>query len=331
MTRLAELSWAQGGVFKRSQAVEAVGRARVDAAVDAGIIVNVRGVYAFAAHTNALDANGRHLLETAARVLRSRRTAYASHESAALAHGFPLLDLPAVPTITVHTPAAATSGGVAGRYLADVPSSDRTTIRGLGATERPRTVADVCRSADTVAALVVTEGALRKGVTKDEVRAVLRRCARWPGVVAAREVLELASKWSESALESLGMHWARVQGLPVPEQQLTIRTLDGRFLARVDQLWEEHATVGELDGQIKLGVNDDVPPNSWRVVWKEKLREDGLRDVGLQVARGYWSDRDDDGAEYAARVRRQFELASRYTGPRLYVVSDERISPASAA
>jgi hypothetical protein len=163
------------------------------------------------------------------------------------------------------------------------------------------------------------------------VRAVLARCARWPGVVAARAVLDLASEWSESPLESLGMHWARLQGLPVPQQQLTIRTLDGRFVARVDQLWEEHATVGELDGQIKLGAGDLLPRNAWRITWQEKLREDNMRSVGLQVARGYWSDRADDGAQYAQRVLRGFELASRYVGPRLYTVTDERVSPASAA
>jgi hypothetical protein len=160
---LAALVGTQGGVFKREQAIAHVGRRRVDAAVAAGVVVNVRGVYALAAHYAALDETGRHLLECAARVLRSRRTAFVSHESAALAYGFPLLDFPTVPTITVHTPAAATSGSVAGRHLADVPSSDRATRGGLAVTAGARVVADACRGLEAAAAFVVTEGALRRG------------------------------------------------------------------------------------------------------------------------------------------------------------------------
>ncbi|MCA1711635.1 MAG: hypothetical protein LC789_08390 [Actinobacteria bacterium] len=323
MDDLNDLFRTQGGVISRRQAVAVLGRSGVAAALR-DRWVRVGGAYTSAAHHAALDADGRHLIACAARVLRSGGTAYVSHESAAVAHRIPLLDRPEVPQITIDTPGHATSGGVRGRHLADLPSADRTSRGGLALTTAPRTVSDLARTLSAPAAFVAVEGSLRAGVDLEDVRAVLLRCRRWPGVVAARRVLELASPWSESALESLGMHWCRLQELPAPQQQLTIRTTDGRFLARVDQLWEEHATVGELDGRIKLQSDDEVPRNAWRVAWEEKQREDRLRDVGLQVARGYWSDQADDGAEYAARIRRAFERASHYAGPRLYVVRDER-------
>ncbi|MCU1674025.1 MAG: hypothetical protein JWN77_2138 [Frankiales bacterium] len=315
---LLETARTQGGVVTRAQAIAAVGRPVVDAAVAGGQLVAVRGVYTFAAHRAGLDADGRHLLDCAGRVLRSRRAAFVSHGSAALAYGIPLLERPDTSHITVDTPGSATSGGVTGRHLAEVPDAHRALLRGLRLTTAARSVADLCRDAEPLAALVALEGALHLGLDKQDVAAVLADCRRWPGVVAARGLLALASCWSESPLETLGMHWCRQQGLPAPQQQLTVRTLDGRFVARVDQLWEDQATVGELDGQGKYAGSDGR-----RVLWEEKRREDRLLDVGLQVVRGYWSDRDDDGAEYADRARRAF-ARSASSGARHFVVVDER-------
>jgi hypothetical protein len=159
------------------------------------------------------------------------------------------------------------------------------------------------------------------GVERDDVLAVLAECMRWPEVVAAREVVSLASRWSESALESISLHWCRVQGLPQPEQQLTIRTEGGRFLARVDQVWEEYRTIGELDGRKKYTADTRLPE---AVVWQEKLRQDALADAGAQIVRGYWSDDRDCGAAWAARVRRAFERGTSYNAPPTYRISDER-------
>src|SRR3954469_13648996 len=79
------------------------------------------------------------------------------------------------------------------------------------------------------------------------------------------------------------------RGLLPSALQLPVR--DGtRLLGRVDFAWPEHRTLGEFDGRVKYGrllrPGDDVT----EVVYREKLREDLLRDLGWQVVRWTWPD-----------------------------------------
>ncbi|MDZ7911442.1 MAG: hypothetical protein U5O16_06340 [Rhodococcus sp. (in: high G+C Gram-positive bacteria)] len=62
------------------------------------------------------------------------------------------------------------------------------------------------------------------------------------------------------------------------------------LVGRVDFLWREQRTVGEFDGRIKYGRLVPAGRSAEDVRWKEKLREDRLRDAGWQVARWTWSD-----------------------------------------
>jgi hypothetical protein len=217
--------------------------------------------------------------------------------------------------------------------------SKRVTARGIAVAPVPalhrvgtvtspaRTVVDCARSLSLQAGFVTTESALRAGLDRAEIAAVLDTCGGWPGIVQAREVLALADEHSETALESLARLWCRRSGLPVPQQQRSVRTLNGLFLAEVDFVWDEYRTVLETDGRKKY--IDDKPEDkpeqveagrSKGVLWHEKLREDRLRDCGLEVVRGYWSDGDDDGAELAERLRRAFARGLRATGDREYVL-----------
>jgi very-short-patch-repair endonuclease len=79
---------------------------------------------------------------------------------------------------------------------------------------------------------------------------------------------------------------------------------DGDRVARVDFLFRKQRTVVEADGRIKY----DAPA----VLWNEKLREDWLRDMGLEVVRATWADGDDRGASLVARVGRAFERSARW-------------------
>jgi hypothetical protein len=80
-------------------------------------------------------------------------------------------------------------------------------------------------------------------------------------------------------------------GAPVPESQVVVYDVRGLFVARVDGLWHEHGTVAEADGGGKyLGqLHPDGPSGeaAARLVLAEKVREDRLRSVGLEVVR--WS------------------------------------------
>jgi hypothetical protein len=58
----------------------------------------------------------------------------------------------------------------------------------------------------------------------------------------------------------------------------------------VDFYWEEHKTVGEFDGKIKYGRLLKPGQRIEDVIFDEKIREDAVRDLGLQVVR--WITRD---------------------------------------
>lgn len=317
---LRETARKQGGVVTRAQARAALGRAGLDRAQRAGEWVSLtHGVLTTGAQHAATEEDPvrRHLLLGAGRLARSAEEAWLSHETAALVYGLPLWKpIEGSPRITVHGPAPRTSTHRSGRHVAPVPLAQRSVVQGLRVTSAARTVADLCRTSDEYAAAVVADGALAMGLNRAELLAVLAACRHWPHVIAARATVARASPWSESPLESLALVWCRRQGLPLPQQQITIRRADGRFIARSDLVWEEHRTVGEVDGRVKY---DDA-----NVLWREKLREDELRETGLEVIRGVWSDATDGGAAFAARARRAFARAAQRPDPLSCRLIDER-------
>jgi hypothetical protein len=320
----------QGGVFRRSQAIAAgFTRRDVDGLLRTGSWSLVeRGIYStadvLAAHQ--LRTGGHHLSACAARRLVLGKESVVSHESAAILLGIPLLDpLEGPVRLTVRCPGTATRGQVRGRYVAAVPAQHGTMIEGIPVTTAARTVVDLSRALTLDAALVSTDGALRMGLDRLDLIDVLADCGGWPGIGQARAATLMATRWSESALESLAMLWFRRQRLPLPEQQLTVRGADGRWLARVDFVWREHRTVCELDGRKKyVGENPAEVRRRERALWDEKLREDRIRDTGLEVVRGYWRDRNDDGAALADRLRRAFARGAAATMGGSYRIVDER-------
>ena len=60
---------------------------------------------------------------------------------------------------------------------------------------------------------------------------------------------------------------------PQPQFQYDIYDLHGRLAGRLDAYWDELGMFGEVDGRTKY-----AEPNA---LWKEKIREDELRDLGL--------------------------------------------------
>jgi hypothetical protein len=331
-TKVLQLMLAQDGVFLRSQAITAgYGRREIDALLREGAwSIIQRGIYSTADVLAAQKTakGGTYLLDCAARRLRLGGDSVISHESAAVLHGLPVLEPVRGPVrLTVPCTSSPTRGQFRGRYVADVPRAHRGQIAGVCVTTPARTVVDLARGLTLEAALVTADGALRMGLDRLELVDVLAACSRWPGVEQARLVALMATRWSESALESLAMVWFRRQRLPVPEQQLTVRQLGGRWLGRVDFVWREHRTVCEVDGRKKYvgaAPDGDAIARRERALWDEKVREDRIRDTGLEVVRGYWSDRSDGGAALAERIRRAFARAGAAATEGTYRIVDER-------
>jgi hypothetical protein len=319
---LAVLVKKQRGVFRRKQALAFYTRPEVEQRIRAGTWVIVRhGIYA-TAERYALASQDpwlKHLLMAAARRLVVRGDTVVSHESAAVFHRIELLDAtPAEPSLTLHRPRGSGLSTAHGIYVASVPDIHRVT--GVPVTTAARTVVDCARSLSYEAAFVTAESALQLGLDRALLSEALAWCRGWPGVVEARDLIALADEWSESPLESKHRLWFRAHGLPQPKQQRWIQRVNGGLIGRVDFIWPQYRTVCEADGRKKYVPGDPQPTvvESTDPLWQEKLREDNLRDVGLEVVRGYWKDGEDEGAALAERVRRAFARGLRATGEPAY-------------
>jgi very-short-patch-repair endonuclease len=99
--------------------------------------------------------------------------------------------------------------------------------------------------------------------------------------VTVRRVLAVADTRSESVLESRSRVLWLAAALPAPVQQAVIRC-DGRFVARVDFLWQEARLIVEVDGMGKY-----ADPAALR---DEKRRQNELVALGYKVLRFTWAD-----------------------------------------
>jgi hypothetical protein len=322
---LAVVARRQGGVFRRRQAIAAkYTDVDIKRLLRQGIWTQVRhGIYTARPYDQEQMRSDRsmHRLAAAARRLSIRGDVVVSHGSAAVHHEIELLDAwPKEPTLTLCRGVDRLSGR--GYAVAPVQALHRIAW----VTTPARTVVDCARTLAPAAGFVTMESALWQGLERSAVATVLDDCGGWPGIARARELFAFAGEDSESPLESLARLWCRANGLPPPQQQRCVRTLQGLFIGEVDFVWDEYRTVLEMDGRKKY--EDEGQPKGVAgsaksekgVVWREKLREDQLRDCGLQVVRGYWSDGDDGGAGLADRLRRAFARGLRATSDREYTI-----------
>ena len=293
--KLAAVAKKQRGVFRRSQAIAAGHSAvEIDKLLRQGVWTQVeRGIYTARPYDEKQVRADRsmHLVAAAARMLALSGDLLLSHESAAVFYEIALLEAwPKNPTLTL---CRGTDRRTARGYaIAPVPGHHRNG----SVTSAARTVVDCARTLDVRAGFVTIESALWAGLDRADIEVVLADCSGWPGIVRARDLVAFADEHSETPLESLARLWCRDNGLPPAQQQRSVRTLQGGLFAEVDFVWDEYRTVLETDGRKKY--EDDAAGASAEkgVVWQEKLREDRLRDHGLEVVRGYWSDGEDGGA-----------------------------------
>ncbi|SER26986.1 hypothetical protein [Microlunatus flavus] len=231
-----------------------------------------------------------------------------SHASAGVLHGLPLWP---AQVGTVHITRPRTGGGgrrtVVRRHTSALEAGETTTVDGWAVTTVPRTVVDLARTLPYEQGVAAGDAALRLGLDRGVLEAALRRQDRWPGAARARRVVLLADGRAESAGESLSRVLLTDQGLTPTELQLVVHGADGP-LGRVDFAWPEHRTIGEFDGRVKYGRLLRPGEDVGDVVYREKLREDQLRDLGWQVVRWVWADLDRP-AVIAERVRRAFARA----------------------
>lgn len=213
-----------------------------------------------------------------------------SHVSAAAIHGLNLL---APDQRLVHFYVAA--GGCRTREVhlhegGALRESDTTVVNGVLLTKLALTACDVARQGTFAQAVAVLDHALRSGVIRSELGSIAQRFGKTKGIATLRRALEVADKNSESVGESLSralmIEWSEI---PVPSLQAEYRDGHGQLIARVDFDWDGKV-VGEFDGKVKYEKNRRPGESASDVVFREKQREDRLRDEGLTVVRWVWDD-----------------------------------------
>jgi hypothetical protein len=271
-----------------------------------GQLVKIRhGVYAT---SNVMvraenDPGLRHALDVVA--VRDTRVGkgVASHHSAAQLLRLNLLNAPPPRTVTLTVPPGtrvsdyARTGVIC--HAAEVPDGHVTQLYGIPATTAARTVVDLARTASFMEGVVVTDSALyERHTSKTELRRVLLRCDRWPGISRARRVVEFANGLAESVLESCARVFFHEQGLPAPELQVHISGRDRTVIARVDFFWRRYGVIAESDGLLKYDSGE-------RAI-AELKRDRLLREAGYEVIHFTWQELFSDPVRVAGRIREAF-------------------------
>ncbi|MFI7587767.1 type IV toxin-antitoxin system AbiEi family antitoxin domain-containing protein [Spongisporangium articulatum] len=228
------------------------------------------GVFTMADHWERLTPRDRHLLVLLAAQRRSPRSVVCGL-SAAVAWQLPLPEVGA-PTLM----SAQRRGQQAGIRWRRLAVNRARRVGALVVTSPARTVLDCARELDRPWGLAVADAALHAGLcTREELTAELVGAEPAAGLSKARWVIKRARSEPESPLESLGRADLDLAGLAVPEPQSWVPTERGWF--RVDLLDGESRVVTEADGKVKY---EGRP-----AVWAEKLRQDDIRDLQLEVVR----------------------------------------------
>jgi hypothetical protein len=310
--RLKAIAARQGGVVSRAQAIGAgYTREQIHRRLADGRWERVRyGQYAERSDTRDLPGwerdlhRHRRLVHAAMNSMRPG-SAVVSHHSALVMHGVPVWQVD-LSEVQLTRTAGARSGPRTGvrHHKSMLGTSDVTRVGGLAVTALTRAVVEVAGTASFEAGVVSADAAFRRSEpTADDLRRLRELTCNWPGGPRIRAVLDFADPLAESVGETRLRVVMHNEGLPTPVLQAEFVDADG-FVGRVDFYFPEYNTVVEFDGLTKYGAG------TAEVLIREKLREDRLRALGLEVVRITWADLEHP-ARTAKRIREAFARARR--------------------
>ncbi len=248
-----------------------------------------------------LDDRTLHVHRAIAAVLTHPGSVIA-HESAAVVHGLPLhRRIPAEIRLCVPPGHWTGARGSIGFRAADIPEQHvtRLDLAPLTSARIPvlspaATWAQIAARGRLADGLVPGDAGLRAGrFTQASLRQAVMDLDLHRGIRRIREALHHLDAGRESPLESQSWAYLVRRGLPLPELQVDVIDDSGFFVGRVDLLWREARIIGEVDGRMKYAMADDL--------YREKRREDRLRELGFQVVR--WGSADLRDGILAHRLR----------------------------
>lgn len=275
--------------------------------------VRVRqGVYTFPDIWARLDETGRHLAAARAVARKLGPAVALSHVSAAVDHGMVVwgADLS-----TVHV--TRLDGG-AGRHEAGVQhheglclDDDLVQRDGYLATTPARAAVEASLKRGAEGALVTFDDGLHQGLfDRADLDRVYNIMSFWPEARPLRVAVRMADGAAESVGESRARYLCYAHGLPAPELQFPVYDARGVLVGITDMVWRAHRLLGEFDGRVKYGRLLKPGEEPGDAVFREKVREDALREAtGFSMVRVTWADLG-RGAATAARIRQLLNRAA---------------------
>lgn len=256
------------------------------------LVLLCQGVYADAAAWSELGPHDRHLALARALAPSIRAGAAFSHQTAAIAYGWPIID---APPERVHVTDPRTRRTEHRAHLvrhAGPPDvgAPRWSFDGVALTSRLRTALDLATTLEPAVAAVGIDHAIRTGTLTVEAFEAALPAGPCRGSVRSRIVTQALDPLHESAGESYAAIRMVELGLPTPVAQHEFRHADGT-VDRVDFWFPELGVVVEFDGRQKYRdpsmLGDRTP---FDAVWLEKVREDRVRSLAAvrTVVRPTW-------------------------------------------
>ena len=308
-----QLLIARQGFFTRAQAREAgYGDRDVTRQVRTRMWHRIRrGYYTLHDIWASLDAVGRHGV-TARSVAHSLGDAVAlSHVSALVLHGVDLwgCDLRRIHVTRLDGGPGRIEGDVA-HHEGRCTDDDVTVVDGLPVLTADRCAIETASRTTNEVALVIFDSLLRAGHTDAAgLFSRFQQMEHWPFTRHLHVPVRMADAGAESVGESRGRWLFRCAGLPAPVVQYDVRSAEGELIGITDWAWPEHGLMGEFDGKVKYGRLLKPGESPGDAVFKEKVREDKLRDrTGMSMVRLIWSDYD---APHATAERIRLRLGRR--------------------
>ena len=210
-----------------------------------------------------------------------------SHASAAAVHGLTLWN---VPLDRVHVTRNRRSGGRRTTLLhvhtVGLDADEVVEVDGIAVTSVPRTLADLARTLPLEPALVVADAALHRHRATPAAfeEAVARAAAAGQSTGASgRRRRRPARRERRRDTQPGGDGAGRPPAGGLQHEVPGLRAV-------TDFYWEEFRTVGEFDGKVKYGRSLRPGEDPGEAVYREKRREDALRDLGLKVVRWTWDE-----------------------------------------
>jgi Transcriptional regulator, AbiEi antitoxin len=314
-SRLAALAATQDGVILRRQALDyGFTDQEIASLCRGGVWVRIRrGAFVDGPLWRAMTLEDRHRVTVHAVVLSLDKPAVVSHTSASVLLNLPTwgYDLSHIHVTRADLHSARIEGGVH-HHAGSLETGDVISVGGVEVTSLDRTAIQIALMGGFERGVVVADAALRLlGGDQAVLLHRLDRMRDWQGAREAGRIVEFADGRSESVGESRTRVIFELAGLPRPQlQELIIDPVTGGIVGRVDFCFKEERTVGEFDGRLKYRAQPEGGLTAEEVVWREKKREDAIRDLGYEVARSVWAELRRP-AVVVDRYRRCFERAAK--------------------